>query len=303
MTTRENDLIAELNDLRYLSEEEARLGVKPLARGAECLKPSDLQLIAAGQQVLGADEHLPTCTYCQRSLAALRAAMTAEPESQVPDPAVPDPSAAWVEGDAPAGRPKPAPARRKLVPKRAEGKDSESQLDHLENAVPVGYTAWAQGEENWPALAAALRSLWLPYLLEYVGLDPSHIDGMLSYIRQRIPIRPDQRLSELLPGWLVDFARGVDPSRKEVQSPVIDRSLVERMALRMVLEPANEDETDDQRRFREAARAQPFASVSDLLRFTPGGEELPREVLTYRSHLYSNSRKKADEGVRILQVA
>jgi hypothetical protein len=120
VATRDNDLIAELNDLRYLEETDARLAVDPLTPGGTCLKPSDLRLLASGRDVPGADEHLPACTYCQRSLAALRVATTAGPESLVSDSATPDLTAAWVEGDAPTGRSEPSPARRELMSKETE---------------------------------------------------------------------------------------------------------------------------------------------------------------------------------------
>jgi hypothetical protein len=180
--------------------------------------------------------------------------------------------------------------------------DPDSRLDELRDAVPVGYTEFAQSREGWPELAGGLRP-WLPYLLELVGLGAWYTDAMLRYVEQRIPIRPDQRLSVLLPGWLVDFARVVRPAGAAPPAVTIDRRFVERVALRQVLDPAGADETPAQRRFREAARAQAFKSIDDLLGFVPAGEDLAPDVRDYRSHLHSRGREVAGEGLRVLQVA
>jgi hypothetical protein len=180
--------------------------------------------------------------------------------------------------------------------------EPDTRLDDLHGAVPVGYTDLARSEETWPALARRL-GLWLPYLLEHVGLNASHTETMLKYIQQRIPIGPDQRLSLLLPGWLVDYARNVEPARQGIAPPVIDRPFVERIALRRILDVAGENETPSQRRFREAARTQPFTSVEDLLRYVPAGQEPQREVLEYRSYLYSRGEQVVAEGVELLQPA
>jgi hypothetical protein len=191
-------------------------------------------------------------------------------------------------------------ANREFVPKRLPA--PVNRREDLTEAVPVGYTALAQRAEDWPVLAAGLRSLWLPYLLGCVGLDTSHTDAMLEYLQQRIPIGPDLRLSALLPGWLVEFAQGVKPSGGDISPPSIDRPLVERIALRGVLDSAGENETDHQRRFREAAGARGLASVDELRRFAPIGQELPRDVLEYRAYLSERGREVAGEGMRLLQV-
>jgi hypothetical protein len=173
--------------------------------------------------------------------------------------------------------------------------------DDLRQAVPVGYTGLAQSKENWPVLARGLR-LWLPYLLEFVGLDPSHTEGMLAYLEQRIPIPQDQRLSHLLPGWLVDYARTATPMQQDIPRPAIDRPLVERIALRIVLGSSATHETPAQRRFREAACDRTFASLEELLGYAPEGETLDTEVLKYRSHLYRCGQQEFGEGVRLLEV-
>jgi hypothetical protein len=240
----------------------------------DCPAPTDLMDVALGRApspvVNLVNEHLPGCGYCRTCVAAYQNSL----RNEEPTAAVPE-----------------------LVPAGPEGR-----LDELRDAVPVGYTEFAQSGERWPELADGLRP-WLPYLLECVGLGPSYTDAMLRHVEQRIPIRADQRLSLLLPGWLVDFARAVRPTGAAPPRVTIDRPLVERLALRRVLEPAGADETPAQRRFREAARAQGLESIDDLLGFAPAGENLAADVLDYRTHLHSRGRAVAGEGLRVLQVA
>jgi hypothetical protein len=239
----------------------------------DCPAPTELMDVVLGrapsQVVTLVNEHLPGCGYCRACVAAYRNALQNEAVAGVPE----------------------------LVPPGPEGR-----LDELRGAMPVGYTEFAQSRESWPELAAGLRA-WLPYLLELVGLGASYTDAMLRYVEPRIPIRSDQRLSLVLPAWLVDFARAVRPTGAAPPSVTIDRPLVERLALRRVLEPAGMGETPAQRRFREAARAQRFESIDDLLGFAPAGEALAPDVLDYRAHLHNRGREVAGEGLRVLQVA
>jgi hypothetical protein len=246
---------------------------------------------ASPEETHRVQEHAAGCADCRMRLEAYRAFLTDEEVIEPPY----EGSLLEIAAD-----------RREFVPKRRRAPEASGEptkrRDELGEAVPVGYTSLAQSRESWPDLAGGLRLLWLPYLLEYVGLDASHTEAMLSYIEQRIPIGSDQRLSALLPGWLVDFARSVNPTHKDIPAVVIDRSLVERMALRRVLDMPGENETPNQRHFREAARSQAFASVDDLLGYLPPSEEPPREVLEYRLYLYSRSEEMVASGVQSLQV-
>jgi hypothetical protein len=289
--------IAESEFARKVPPRESDAATRWPGRGPDCVDVTLLMARALDQapadKVREVDAHCAHCEGCRTLLAEYRTWFR-------DDAAIPEPpyEGSLLEQIA---------ERREFVLKRppspGDADEPADRRNDLHDAVPVGSTSLAQSRESWPELARGLRLLWLPYLLEYVGLDASHTEAMLSYIEQRIPIRPNQRLSALLPSWLADFARSVIPAAKDVPPLVIDRPLVERIALRRVLDPAAEHETPDQRRFREAARTQAFTSVADLLGYLPAGEEPRREVLEYRSYLYSRGEEVVADGIRLLQVA
>lgn len=148
----DDDPIDILTEMRWLAGVEARPETTPLVQGDDCLTPTELLMVVDGRPVPRAAEHLTTCEFCRRSLAAMRRAAEPSPELEpVERYDAPDRVAEWVLSGASVRKPKPI---RHAVP-RDGGRPAEPTRPEQDRP------ARSRTAEHWATVAAVLLAVGL----------------------------------------------------------------------------------------------------------------------------------------------
>jgi hypothetical protein len=173
--------------------------------------------------------------------------------------------------------------------------------------VASGHTRLA-----WTALARSGRfpellgelTPWVPWLLQSVRLPETLAGQFLDYLRQVLPsFGPSQRIREVMPGWLIAFARqhapevAVDPEHVR-----IDLAFIRAGAVDLVLSRSDGGETPWATQVRDYLRKQHLRAPDEMLA-VPLPEALasnPMEIL-YRKGLYEAACRLEQNGLIALE--
>jgi hypothetical protein len=278
--------------------EAALLGKRP-----DCPFSADLIELALGQadpaSAAKLHQHLEGCTYCRTCFEAYQQA--AEPDSE---PTAPATEGSFLEQFS-VGL-----TATELLPngpeesKPVEAAPPRQQPEPSAEGAPSGMTTLMDAG-RWQELTDHLRP-YLPAVLQTVGLDTTLADRLLMFIGQtaRTSAKQGRRFRDLLPDWLAAFAQTC--GLKELPRPLRREdweSIIERSALRLVLEEEPAGEPDWAREFRRLARQEAAGSREDLLRIRLPEKYAQASALpVFRRQLLFRVQQEREKAAQLLEL-
>ena len=200
---------------------------------------------------------------------------------------------------------------------RAEADNSPDEPAGATDAEDSGQEPTDVGAGNtrlaWTGLARSGRfpellgelTPWIPWLLQSVRLPETLAGQFLDYLRQVLPnFDPSRRIRDVMPGWLIGFARqhapevAVDPEQVR-----LDVAFIRAGAVDLALSRSDEGETPWAAQVRSYLRDQHLRVPDEMLTVS-----LPEELasnpleIPYRQALYRNACRLEQEGLSALEI-